>query len=185
MVTEIRWSRCAVSLASPLQSAIWRPSSSWKERPRSLIGPNVLKIIGQKQDVLLLLLLFWWWYTCLLQYVQVFMRVIQAVQEENRGCFTIFSHLINDLLKKQEFTFYIIVLSIFTWLYSRHYVNPFATGDAYMRQLFHCIQWYAGSKRVKLDPLSFPTCRWITTMILFLVVYMVEAVSSGKASIWR
>ena len=51
MVTEIRWSRCAVSLASPVQSAIRRPSSSRKERPRSLIGPNVSKIIGQKQDV--------------------------------------------------------------------------------------------------------------------------------------
>ena len=51
MVTEIRWSRCAVSLTSPVQSAIRRPSSSRKERPRSLIGPNILKIIGQKQDV--------------------------------------------------------------------------------------------------------------------------------------
>ena len=28
-------------------------------------------------------------------------------------------------------------------------INPFATGDAYMRQLFHCLQWYAGSERVK------------------------------------
>ena len=27
-------------------------------------------------------------------------------------------------------------------------INPFATGDAYMRQLFHCLQWYAGSERV-------------------------------------
>ena len=51
MVTEIRWSRCAVSLASPVQSAIRRPSSTRKERPRSLIGPNVSKIIRQKQDV--------------------------------------------------------------------------------------------------------------------------------------
>ena len=51
MVTEIRWSRCEVSLASPVQSAIRRPSSSRKERPRSFIGPNVSKIIGQKQDV--------------------------------------------------------------------------------------------------------------------------------------
>ena len=51
MVTEIRWNRCAVSLASPVQPAIRRPSSSRKERPRSFIGPNVSKIIGQKQDV--------------------------------------------------------------------------------------------------------------------------------------
>ena len=28
--------------------------------------------------------------------------------------------------------------------------NPFATGDAYMRQLFHCLQWYTGSERVNL-----------------------------------
>ena len=28
-------------------------------------------------------------------------------------------------------------------------INPFATGDAYMRQLFNCLQWYAGSERVK------------------------------------
>ena len=28
-------------------------------------------------------------------------------------------------------------------------LNPFATVDVYMRQLFHCLQWYAGSKRVK------------------------------------
>ena len=28
-------------------------------------------------------------------------------------------------------------------------INPFTTGDAYMRQLFHCLQWYAGSERVK------------------------------------
>ena len=32
-------------------------------------------------------------------------------------------------------------------------INPFATGDAYMRQLFHCLQWYAGSERV--DQASF------------------------------
>ena len=27
-------------------------------------------------------------------------------------------------------------------------INPFATGDVYMRQLFHCLQWYVGSERV-------------------------------------
>ena len=27
-------------------------------------------------------------------------------------------------------------------------INPFATSDAYMRQLFYCLQWYAGSERV-------------------------------------
>ena len=32
--------------------------------------------------------------------------------------------------------------------------NPFATGDAYMCQLFHCLQWYAGSERVKDVPLK-------------------------------
>ena len=32
-------------------------------------------------------------------------------------------------------------------------MNPFATGDVYMRQLYHCLQWYAGSKRVKLKKL--------------------------------
>ena len=41
MVTEIRWSRCAVPLASPVPSAIRRPISSRKERTRSFIGPNV------------------------------------------------------------------------------------------------------------------------------------------------
>ena len=29
-------------------------------------------------------------------------------------------------------------------------INPFATSDAYMRQLFHCLQWYTGSERVKV-----------------------------------
>ena len=29
------------------------------------------------------------------------------------------------------------------------YINPFATSDVYMQQLFHCLQWYAGSERVK------------------------------------
>ena len=33
---------------------------------------------------------------------------------------------------------------VYSW-----YLNPFATDDAYMRQLFHCLQWYAGSERVK------------------------------------
>ena len=28
------------------------------------------------------------------------------------------------------------------------FINPFATADANMRQYFHCLQWYAGSKRV-------------------------------------
>ena len=28
--------------------------------------------------------------------------------------------------------------------------NPFATRHMYMRQLFHCLQWYAGSKRVNV-----------------------------------
>ena len=28
--------------------------------------------------------------------------------------------------------------------------NPFATGDAYMRQLFNCLQWYAGNETVKM-----------------------------------
>ena len=29
--------------------------------------------------------------------------------------------------------------------------NPFATKHAYMRHLFHCLQWYAGSERVKVE----------------------------------
>ena len=28
------------------------------------------------------------------------------------------------------------------------FFNPFATGDVYMHQLSHCLQWYAGSERV-------------------------------------
>ena len=28
-------------------------------------------------------------------------------------------------------------------------INPFTTRHAYMHQLFHCLQWYAGSERVK------------------------------------
>ena len=28
--------------------------------------------------------------------------------------------------------------------------NSFATSDAYMRQLFHHLQWYAGSERVNV-----------------------------------
>ena len=27
-------------------------------------------------------------------------------------------------------------------------LNPLATCDAYMRQLFHCLHWYAGIKRL-------------------------------------
>ena len=34
-------------------------------------------------------------------------------------------------------------------------VNPFATGDAHMHQLFHCLQWYAGSERVNVVATSF------------------------------
>ena len=32
--------------------------------------------------------------------------------------------------------------------YNNCLLNPFATGDAYMCQLFHCLQWYVGSERV-------------------------------------
>ena len=37
-----------------------------------------------------------------------------------------------------------------SWLNKHHTweINPFATGDAYMRQLFYCLQWYASSERV-------------------------------------
>ena len=33
--------------------------------------------------------------------------------------------------------------------------NPFATGDAYMRELFHCLQWYAGNERVNILLIEF------------------------------
>ena len=43
--------------------------------------------------------------------------------------------------------------------------NPFATGDAYMRQLFHSLQWYAGSERVKLGQIkTMPQPRTIITI---------------------
>ena len=51
MVTEMRCRRCWVSLASPVHSVIRRPSSVRRASPRSLKGPKVSMIIGQKQDV--------------------------------------------------------------------------------------------------------------------------------------
>ena len=40
-------------------------------------------------------------------------------------------------------------LSIKIYIVQNASINPFATGDVYMRQLFHCLEWYAGSERVK------------------------------------
>ena len=51
MVTEMRCRRCWVSRASPVQSVIWQPSSVKRACVRSLKGPRVSMIIGQKQDV--------------------------------------------------------------------------------------------------------------------------------------
>ena len=51
MVTEMRCRRCWVSLASPVHSVIRRPSSVRRASPRSLKGPKVSMIVGQKQDV--------------------------------------------------------------------------------------------------------------------------------------
>ena len=63
---------------------------------------------------------------------------------------------------------------IFTWKY--HFentksnflcneINPFAsTGDAYMRQLFHCLQWYAGSERVKELAKDEQNSKWKTKL---------------------
>ena len=52
-----------------------------------------------------------------------------------------------------------IIQDFFLWKQNNSYCcwilqfifNPFATGDAYMRQLFHCLQWYTGSERVKMS----------------------------------
>ena len=57
-------------------------------------------------------------------------------------------------------------------------INPFATGDAYMRQLFHCLQWYAGSERVNINywfnsVMTFQLCRQIE-MHLFLIKFFFE-----------
>ena len=50
---------------------------------------------------------------------------------------------------------------------SAYLLNPFATTDAYIRQYFHCLQWYAGSERVNElladEGLSF--CAFITYSI--------------------
>ena len=51
MVTDMRCRRCWVSLASPVQSVIRRPSSVRRACPRSLKKPRVSMIFGQKQDV--------------------------------------------------------------------------------------------------------------------------------------
>ena len=45
-------------------------------------------------------------------------------------------------------------------------LNPFATSDAYMRQLFHCLQWYAGSERVNLDDYIVLTTPSIMPMLM-------------------
>ena len=42
--------------------------------------------------------------------------------------------------------FYLWVLIITT---CGDIINPFATGVVYIRRLFHCLQWYTGSERVK------------------------------------
>ena len=62
------------------------------------------------------------------------------------------SYLINSPLEGNYFDL-IYIISIFWWhvfiLIFQHF-NPFATGDANMRQLFHCLQWYTGTERVNL-----------------------------------
>ena len=50
-------------------------------------------------------------------------------------------------------------------------INPFATGDAYMRQLFHCLQRYAGSKRVNY-------CAVTTEYTLITSAYLFELFAS-------
>ena len=54
-------------------------------------------------------------------------------------------------------------------------INPFATTDAYMRQLFHCLQWYAGSERVNMDHSSrnykYDHNKIMVDLIIILVVW--------------
>ena len=64
--------------------------------------------------------------------------------------------------KNQTFTAWLWI-KVFTWIklsqvyfgwnhlvnLNQNLFNPFATGDAYMPTLFQCLQWYAGSERVK------------------------------------
>ena len=45
-------------------------------------------------------------------------------------------------------------INLFYWIWilnietKWNLINPFTTTDAYVRQHFHCLQWYAGSERV-------------------------------------
>ena len=53
--------------------------------------------------------------------------------------------------KNSEFLQNIGMKFVLSW--TKHSFNPLATGDAYMRfmrQPFHCLQWYAGSERVNI-----------------------------------
>ena len=46
------------------------------------------------------------------------------------------------------------IKKLFTEQITKININPFATGDAYMRPLFRCLQWYAGSERVNKDKIN-------------------------------
>ena len=47
-------------------------------------------------------------------------------------------------------------------VWSLNMLNPFATGELYMRQLFQCLKWYAGSERVKQEKLKIQT--WLRVL---------------------
>ena len=48
--------------------------------------------------------------------------------------------LLDNMVNIYDMTWIIFQESI------RYFFNPFATGDTYMHQHFHCLQWYAGTK---------------------------------------
>ena len=86
------------------------------------------------------------------------------------------------------------------------WVNPFATDDAYMPQLFHCLQWYAGSERVKWRIINMETqntiprliwhcgsgkfTNWIfhffqSCFLLFLISYKTNSINYHETNFWE
>ena len=64
---------------------------------------------------------------------------------------------------------------------SLDFFNPFATGDAYMRQLFHCLQWYAGSERVNDYSVIFLISFLLkyAELLSFTSVYLLSSIPLG------
>ena len=56
--------------------------------------------------------------------------------------------IIFSLVFMTPINIHIGALSLVNLTNSNNFINLFETGDVYVRQLFHCLQLYAGSERV-------------------------------------